>query len=284
MDGLLKAIGYDSWREPVVQGGGRLLVVAAMLLVGLWLARRIARLVRLAIERRGGDAVLATFVRNCVYVALLVVVVVGALDLAGVPTASLLAAIGAAGLAIGLALKDSLGNLASGVLLIVTRPFRAGDFVEAAGRSGTVQRIELLQTVLLTPDNCDVMLPNAQVMSAPIVNYSARPLRRLDLLLAVAYEDDPLQAIAVIRETLAAHPLVQADPEPQLLVLKLAASGVELAVRPWVRTPDYWRAHSELTAAIKAALDARGITIPYPQQVMRMLPVGEPVSATRPER
>jgi small conductance mechanosensitive channel len=270
MDAFLELIHFDLWREPALSWGGRIASALLVLVIGLWLARRLGKLVALGIERRGGDRVLASFLRSAVRIAVIVVVLVGVLDLAGVPTASMLAALGAAGLAIGLALRDSLSNLASGVLLVLQRPFRAGDYVDVGGQAGTVERIDLLRTVLITVDNREITMPNAQVMNQPIINFSARAQRRLELPVSVAYESDPLRALAVIREVLVAHPRVLKDREPQLLVRAFAASGVDLAVRPWVATADVLVAQSEILAAIKDALEREGIEIPFPQQVLRV--------------
>jgi small-conductance mechanosensitive channel len=167
-------------------------------------------------------------------------------------------------------MRESLSNLAAGVLLVITRPFRAGDFVDLAGQHGEVQRIDLLQTVLTAVDNRLITLPNSQVMNQPIINFSARAERRLDLPVSIAYEDDPTRALAVIRRVLDEHPRVLTTREPQLLVQRFGASSVELAVRPWVRNGETLVAQSELLAAIKIALDEAGITIPLPQQVMRL--------------
>jgi small-conductance mechanosensitive channel len=270
MEAILQWIRFDAWRADALLWGGRFAGALVVLVVGLWLARRLGKLVALAVERRGGDRVLANFLRSAVRIGTTIVVLIGVLDLAGVPTASLLAALGAAGLAIGLALKDSLGNLASGVLLVLQRPFRAGDYVDVGGQAGTVERIDLLRTVLVTVDNRVVTIPNALVMNQPIVNFSARDERRLDLPVSVAYECDPVRALAVIRGVLDAHPRVIRAREPQLLVRAFAASGVDLAVRPWVATSEVLVATSEILADIKAALEREGIEIPFPQQVMRV--------------
>jgi small conductance mechanosensitive channel len=270
MEAFLELIRFDMWRDVALVWGGRIVGALIVLVAGLWLARRLGKLVALAIERRGGDRVLASFLRSAVRIAIIVVVLVGVLDLAGVPTASMLAALGAAGLAIGLALRDSLANLASGVLLVLQRPFRAGDYVEVGGQAGIVERIDLLRTVLITVDNREITVPNAQVMNQPIVNFSARAQRRLELPVSVGYESDPMRALAVIREVLLEHPRVIKDREPQLLVRAFAAGGVDLAVRPWVATADVLIAQSEILAAIKDALAREGIEIPLPTQVMRL--------------
>ncbi len=279
MDAFLELIRFELWRDTAVSIGARLSVALLGLVIGLWLARRLGKLVALAVERRGGDRVLANFLRSAVRIAIIVLVLVGVLDLAGVPTASLLAALGAAGLAIGLALKDSLGNLASGVLLVLQRPFRAGDYVDVGGQAGKVERIDLLRTLLVTLDNREITMPNALVMNQPIVNFSARAERRLDLPVSVAYECDPVRALAVIRGVLDAHPRVLRDREPQLLVQRCAAGAVDLAARPWVKTDEVLAAQSEILAAIRDALQREGIGMPQPQQVLRIRHDGATVLA-----
>jgi small-conductance mechanosensitive channel len=281
---VLEAIRYDLWGPLALDFTGRLLTALVILAVGWWLARRIARLVERAIAVRGGDLVLATFLRRVIAIALIVITVVGALDRLGVPIASLLAALGAAGLALALAMRDSLSNLASGVLLVITRPFRAGDFVDISGQQGRVERIDLLQTVLATVDNRLITLPNSLVMNQPIINFSARDERRLDLPVSIAYEDDPMRALEVIRQVLDAHPRVLKTREPQLIVQRFGASSVDLAIRPWVRTSEVLQAQSEILAAIKSALEAAAITIPYPQQVVRFAADTKPPAVLpRPE-
>jgi len=279
MDAFLELIRFELWRDTAVSIGARLSLALLGLVIGLWLARRLGKLVALAVERRGGDRVLANFLRSAVRIAIIVLVLVGVLDLAGVPTASLLAALGAAGLAIGLALKDSLGNLASGVLLVLQRPFRAGDYVDVGGQAGKVERIDLLRTLLVTLDNREITMPNALVMNQPIVNFSARAERRLDLPVSVAYECDPVRALAVIRGVLDAHPRVLRDREPQLLVQRCAAGAVDLAARPWVKTDEVLAAQSEILAAIRDALQREGIGMPLPQQVLRIRHDGATVLA-----
>lgn len=268
-DSFLHAIRYDLWGPRLIELGGRVVLAAIVLGIGWWLAGHFGRVVERAISSRGGDLVLASFLKRVITIALAVITAIGALDLVGVPIASLLAALGAVGLALALAMRESLSNLAAGVLLVITRPFRAGDFVDISGQQGRVERIDLLQTLLVTVDNRLITLPNSQVMNQPIVNFSARDERRLDLPVSIAYEDDPTRALEVIRKVLDEHPRVLKTREPQLLVQRFGASSVDLAVRPWVRTSEVLQAQSELLAAIKAALEAAHITIPYPQQVLR---------------
>jgi small conductance mechanosensitive channel len=241
-----------------------------ILLLGIWLARWLAGLVRKAVQRRAGDVALASFIGNTAFVLMCAIVVIGALDRAGVPTASLLAALGAAGLAVGLALKDSLGNLAAGVLLVVSRPFRAGDVVEVAGRQGAVERIDLMHTVLAMPDNSIVSVPNGAIMTAPIVNFTARPTRRLELLFQVGFDDDPQRAVALIDEIVRSHPRVLGEPAPVVLLQRLAEGGYEIVARPWVRSGEVPVATGELLAAVGHALTAQGFHVP--QRVIRLVP------------
>ncbi len=241
-----------------------------ILLIGIWLARWVATLVRKAVQKRAGDVALASFIGNTVFVLLCAIVVIGALDRAGIPTASLLAALGAAGLAVGLALKDSLGNLAAGVLLVVSRPFRAGDVVEVGGRQGAVERIDLMHTVLAMPDNSVVSVPNGAIMTAPIVNFTARPTRRIELVFQVGFEDDPQRAVQLIDGIVKSHARVLADPAPVVLLQRLAEGGYEIVARPWVKSAEVPVATGELLAAVGHALTTQGFHVP--QRVIRLVP------------
>lgn len=251
--------------------GVKLLTALVLLLVGLWLARLLSNGVQRAMRRANQDAVLVDFIRTIVHGGLLVVLFVAVLTQVGVPTTSLLAALGAAGLAIGLALKDSLANLAAGVLLIAFRPFRAGDYVEVSGQAGSVVHVRLFFTLLLTPDNREVTIPNNQITTNPIVNYTARAQRRLELPVGIAYGADAGEALRVIEEVLRADPRVLAEPAPMLLVTGLGENSVDIAVRPWVATSDYWAAHSDLLRAIKLGLERAGIEIPFPQRTVHVI-------------
>jgi small conductance mechanosensitive channel len=246
--------------------GLKLLGAGAILLLGMWLSRRLSKTLDRAFQRAHMEATLRGFLRNIAYAAMLVIVIVAALQSLGVPTTSVMAVLGAAGLAIGLALKDSLSNIASGVMLIVQRPFHVGDFVQAAGLEGTVDQIRVFQTRLRTVDNRVVVVPNSLITTAPIINFTANPQRRLDLAVGVGYEDDLKAARAVLLEVAAASPLVLATPPPEALVTTLGESSVNLELRAWVNTPDYGNARSELTAAVRDGLVERGLNIPYPQR------------------
>jgi len=250
----------------MVSWGLHLLAAIVIFLVGLWLARlAIAGMRRLALAR-GADATLTAFLMNIAYAAAVAVVVIAALDAIGINTTSLLAVLGAAGLAVGLALQGSLSNFAAGVMLILFRPFRSGDYIEAAGVGGTVDDIRIFQTALHTPDNRDVVVPNAQLFSGVITNYSTRPTRRIDLVVGISYDDDIAAAREVIRGVVQADERILADPAPVYLVTELADSSVNLGLRAWVSSADYLMARSDLLENIKNALDGAGISIPYPQR------------------
>lgn len=255
----------------VLAWSGRLLIALLILLVGWWVARRVATAVQRVLMRGGADPMLGSFLRNVVFVVLFVLVGVGALDRAGVPTASLLAALGAAGLAIGLALQGSLSNLAAGVLLMVFRPFRVGQYLEVAGVAGTVQEVSLIHTRLLSPDNREIVLPNGKVAGDAIVNHSARGTRRIDLVVGIGYGDDVGRAIAVVRELIAADRRVLAEPGPDVAVSQLGDTAVQLAIRPWVSTGDTWAVQTSLLRAIKERFDAEGIRIPMPPREVVVL-------------
>ena len=241
-------------------------VALAVAAVGFWLSKVLSRAVDRVLLRFGVEQTLRDFLRGLSHAIGVVVVAVAALDALGVPTTSLLAVLGAAGLAIGLALKDSLSNIASGVMLIVLRPFRAGDAVRVAGVDGVVEQVRIFQTVLRTAQNHDVILPNSQITTSPIVNFTARPQRRIDLTVGVGYGDDIAVARTVLLALAAAHPKVLADPATDVLVSNLGESSVDLTLRAWVATPDYIAAHSDLTEAIHRDFARAGVSIPYPQR------------------
>jgi small conductance mechanosensitive channel len=212
------------------------------------------------------DETLVKFVGNITYVVLIVIVVIAALNQLGVQTTSFIAIIGAAGLAIGLALQGSLANFAAGVLMIIFRPFKLGDYVEGAGAAGTVEEISIFTTHLKSPDNKTIIIPNAKITGDNIINYSAKDSRRLDLVFGVSYNDDLQKVKAVLYDILKNDDRILKDPAPTIGVLELADSSVNFAVRPWVRTGDYWTLFFDLKEKIKERFDAEGISIPFPQQ------------------
>ncbi len=242
------------------------LAAAAVFFIGRWLARFIANLGQKAMTKAHLDLTLCTFVKNIIYSALLIFVVIAALGQLGVKTGSFIAVVGAAGLAIGLALQGSLSNFAAGVLLILFKPFKAGDYIEAAGTAGSVQEIQIFTTTLNTPDNCKIIIPNAQITGGNIKNYSANDTRRVDLVIGVSYGDDLKKARQVIESVLKAESRVLAEPGYTVAVSALADSSVNFVVRPWVNRTDYWGVYFDLTEKIKVSLEENGLTIPFPQR------------------
>jgi small-conductance mechanosensitive channel len=244
----------------------RIAMALAIALLGMWLARLLARGLDRGMGRAGLDQILRDFLRNIAYAVGLVVVFVAALDALGVPTTSMLAVLGAAGLAIGLALKDSLSNIASGVMLIVLRPFRAGDAVQIAGQEGIVERVGIFQTQLRAYQNHDIVLPNSEVTTSPIVNFTSRGERRIDVTVGVGYGDDIRHAREVLLGIARANEKVLDAPETDVLVTGLGESSVDLVLRAWVKTPDFVATRSELTEAIHRDFAQAGVSIPFPQR------------------
>lgn len=243
------------------------LLAAIVILVGGYVAvKLVTAVVRRALEKSRVDTTLARFVASLVNMLLLALVIVAALAKLGIDTTSFAAIVAAAGLAIGFALKDSLGNFASGVMLIGLRPFKAGDYVEAGGVSGSVQEVSIFSTVLKTPDNKMVIVPNGSITASSITNFSAFDTRRLDLVIGIGYDDDIAKAKRILEEILAADERVLEEPKPVIAVLELGDSSVNLAVRPWAQTSDYWPLHFDLLETIKTTFDAEEISIPYPQR------------------
>jgi small conductance mechanosensitive channel len=258
---------------PMLTDWGIKVVLALLIyIVGKWVAKRITNVVRKLMARAEMDPTLVSFLSNIIYAVLLAAVVLAALDKLGVPVTSLLAILGAAGLAIGLALKDSLGNFAAGVMLVFFRPFRKGDFVEVAGVAGTVDEVRIFNTVLTTPDNKQIIIPNGQVGAGTITNFSAKDQRRVDLVFGVSYDDDLKVARRVLTELCANHPLVLQEPATNIFVLNLGESSVDFAVRPWAKTSDYWAVYGDLLEHGKAALEEAGCSIPYPQSDLHLHP------------
>ena len=248
--------------------GMKLLAALAIVLIGRWIAKIIAALLRRILTKRQVDTTLVNFSSQMVYAALLAFVLIAAIGQLGVQTASFVAVVGAAGLAVGLALQGSLANFAAGVLLILFRPFKAGDYIEGGGMAGTVEKIGIFVTELKTPDNRQVIIPNARISSDNIVNYSTEPQRRVDMVFGVSYEDKLDEVRRVIAATLAADKRILKNPEPMIVVQELADNSVNFAVRPWVKNADYWGVYFDTHEALKKAFDDAGITIPFPQRVV----------------
>ncbi|MBH98291.1 MAG: mechanosensitive ion channel protein MscS [Rhodospirillaceae bacterium] len=217
------------------------------------------------------DKTLSRFLSNILFIALMLFVVLASLNALGVNTINFLAILGAAGLAIGLALKDSLSNFAAGVMLVVFRPFKIGDFIDAAGNSGTVERIGIFNTTLKTPDNRVIIVPNSLINEDSIANYSTEETRRIDLVIGIGYEDDVARAKALIQGVLNQEDSILDEPPPSILLLDLGDSSVDIGVRPWVKSTDYWSVRSELLGRIKQALEHAGMSLPYPQRSLHII-------------
>jgi small conductance mechanosensitive channel len=217
-------------------------------------------------QRAQLDEMLISFLNNILYTSLLVVIVIAVLGQLGVETTSLLALFATAGLAVALALKDQLSNFAAGVMLIIFKPFKIGDFIEAGGVAGVVEMIRVFNTVMRTGDNRELTVPNAQIFSGTITNVSARATRRIDLVVGISYGDNIQQARELLMEIMQGESRIFAEPAPVVMVAELGESSVGLTVRPWVASSDYWAVRSHLLETIKSRFDEAGISIPFPQR------------------
>jgi small conductance mechanosensitive channel len=249
----------------------QLLAAAAIFFIGRFVANLIANLVHKAMAKAKVDPTLNKFVKNLLYTVLLMFVIIAALGKLGVQTGSFIAIIGAAGLAVGLALQGSLSNFAAGVLMIIFKPIRVSNFVEVGGATGTVKEIGIFNTILAGPDNVRIIVPNAHVTGSNIKNYTVNGTRRVDLVIGVSYEDDIKKAKEVMMDVLKADPLVLDDPAPFVGVKELADSSVNYVVRPWVKAENYWDVYFGVTEKVKYALEANGLTIPFPQRDVHMI-------------
>jgi small conductance mechanosensitive channel len=244
--------------------GLKILTAILIFVFGRWVARVIRRATEKLMTRSNVDATLVTFVGNMIYIALLTFIILAALAQLGIQTTSFIAVIGAAGLAVGLALQGSLANFASGVLMLIFRPFKAGDFIEAAGVSGIVEEIHIFTTQLCTLDNKTIIIPNAKITGDNITNYTKKEKRRVDLVIGVSYRENIEKVKNVIADVLNGDERILKDPAPTVAVLELGDSSVDFAVRPWVKTADYWNVYFDTTENIKKRFDAEGISIPFP--------------------
>ncbi len=240
--------------------GALLIFIIGKMVIGI-----ITGALKRAFKRKSTDETLSKFVISLTRIFLLVVVILASLSTLGVETTSFVAIIGAAGLAIGFALQGSLSNFAAGIMLIIFRPFEAGHFVEAGGATGTVEAIKIFNTVMKTPDNKTIIIPNSAVTGGNITNYSAKDTRRIDMVFGIGYDDDIKKAKEIMEGIIRADSRILKDPAPVVRVLELGDSSVNFAVRPWVKTADYWDVYFDLMEGIKFAFDEKGISIPYPQ-------------------
>ena len=269
---LIPDLGFD-WNQLLdllqtkgIDFGINLIIALAIFYFGRMFISLAVRGLRNVMRRQEVDKTLETFVSNLVRMVLLVVVVIAAIGQLGIETTSFIAIFGAAGLAVGLALQGSLSNFAAGVLIVLFRPYRVGDFVEAAGISGSVEKVQILTTILKTGDNKQIIVPNGQIMDSIITNYSANDKRRVDMVVGVSYDDDLDKVRATIEELVAADERILDEPACTIAVSALADSSVNFVVRPWVNTADYWGVMFDLTEAIKKRFDKEGISFPFPQQ------------------
>jgi len=246
--------------------GLKIIAALAILIFGRWIAKGVTKLIQRLMERSEIDSTIIKFVGNLAYIALLAFVIIAALGQLGIQTASFIAVVGAAGLAIGLALQGSLSNFAAGFLMIVFKPFKVGDFIEGAGVAGTVEEISIFTTLLNSPDNKTVIIPNSKLTDDNIVNWTVKGTRRVDLVMGIGYEDDIDKARQIMTDVISKEERVLKNPGTQIAVSELADSSVNFVVRPWVNAGDYWNVYFALTEAIKKEFDAQGISIPYPQR------------------
>jgi small conductance mechanosensitive channel len=246
--------------------GLRVIGAIVLLIVGRMVAGFIRRAVRKGLERAEMDATLVPFLSKGVYYLVLAVVVIAVLQLFGVQTTSLVAVLGAAGLAVGLALQGTLSNFAAGVMLLIFRPFRVGDFVDVGGTAGSVEEIGIFSTTLKSPDNVKIVVPNSQVYGQTIKNFNGFETRRVDMVMGISYDDDIQRALDTITGIVTKDERVLADPAPLVAVSNLGDSSVDIVVRPWCKGADYWALKFDLTRQLKEGLEAAGCSIPYPQR------------------
>ena len=271
MENLLGALDAQLNSEAiwllVIHWSGRILAALVIFLIGRWLAKAFIGFFVRAAAGAEMDKTLSRFLSNLINIALMILIALTALSALGVNTTNFLAIFGA----IGLALKDSFSNFAAGVMLVFFRPFKSGDFIEAAGISGIVQSISIFNTVLKTPDNRVIIVPNSLIHADTITNHSAEDMRRIDLIIGIGYNDDIARAKALIQGVLSQNDRVLDQPPPSMMLLDLGESSVDIAVRPWTKSADYWSVRSELLENIKRALEHAGLSLPYPQRDLHIV-------------
>jgi small conductance mechanosensitive channel len=243
-----------------------IVVALVIVAVGRWAARYFSNLLCNQLRKRKVEESLVRFLGNVVNIVILIVAILAALNVVGIQTTSMVALVGAAGFAIGLAMEGALSNFSAGVLILLFKPFVLNDVVEIAGETGNVDEILLFNTILITFDNKKVIIPNAQVTGGIIINYTAMETRRVDMVFGIGYDDDLLKAKTLLQEMVIAEERVLSNPPPAVFVLELADSSVNLAVRPYVKTDDYLDVMSDFTEQVKLRFDEEGLRIPYPQQ------------------
>lgn len=256
-----------------VQYGLNIIGAVVTIIIGVWLARFLSRLVGKALLKKEVDQTLINFFVSLIKIGLIIFVIISAASQIGIETTSFVAVIAAAGLAIGFALQGSLSNFAAGIMLIIFRPFKAGDFIEGSGVSGSVEQVGIFISILNTPDNKKIFIPNSKLTSDTITNYSANDTRRIDMVFGIGYSDDIDKAKKIIESILANDTRILKEPVPQIVVAELGDSSVNFNVRPWVESKDFWGVYFDVTENIKKKFDENKISIPFPQRDVHMYQV-----------
>ncbi len=245
--------------------GPKLITALLTLIVGWWIIGMIGRGLRKVADKRGTDPTLKGYLVNIVKWTLKALLIVSVLGMMGIEMTSFIAILGAAGLAVGLALSGTLQNFASGVMILLFKPFKVGDYVEAGGHSGSVNQIQIFNTILKTPDNKTIIVPNNDIAGSSVVNYSTEDQRRVDMTFGIGYDDDIDKAQSVLQGLVDKDERILGDPAPFIAVTELADSSVNFSVKVWVQTADYWGVYNDMQGTVKKAFDAEGLSIPYPQ-------------------
>lgn len=256
---------YHNLLQSMMDYGIKIVGALVVLIVGLRIIKYIVKLTAKAVNKANIDHSLKPFLVSITNIGLKILLFISVISTVGVHTASLATVVGAAGLAIGLAFQGSLSNFAGGVLLLILKPFKVGDFIESNGHMGSVKEIQVFHTYLTTPDNKMVIIPNGSLANSNIINYSFNSDRRVDLLFGVSYSSDEDQVIKIIMDVIDKHELIKKDPEPMVKLSELADSSINFVVRVWVKKEDYWTVHFDLMRDVKKQLDQHGISIPFPQ-------------------
>jgi small conductance mechanosensitive channel len=252
----------------------KLILAIVVLILGLWLINRIVRLINKGMERSNTEPTLAKFLSNLVSIGMKALLLISVASMVGIETTSFIAVLGAAGLAIGLALQGTLANFAGGALILMFRPYRVGDFIDAQGVTGTVAEIRIFNTIIKTTDNKVVIVPNGSISNGIITNFSAEATRRVDFVFGIGYQDDIGKAKSILDRLVTEDGRTLSDPAHLIVVSELADSAVNITVRVWVNASDYWGLYFDLTEKVKLTFDAENISIPYPQQDVHMRQVG----------
>ena len=265
---------FTSVRDVIAMYGLDIISAVLILIIGLWASKIIRNFLNKILSRKKLDATIVSFLCNLAYAGMVVFVIIATLAKVGVQTTSFVAVIGAAGLAVGLALQGALANFAAGFLLILFRPFKAGDFIQAAGSAGTIEEIQMLYTQLKTPDNIKVVIPNGKLMGDIIINYSANNTRRAEWIFGVGYNDDMKKVRSILNSLIEGEKRILKDPAPQIIVKELGDNSVNFAVRAYINSGDYWNVYFEMTEKVKETFDKEGINIPYPQRDVHLFQAG----------